>query len=106
MDSATVLAIDLQNGLFARPDSLVRDAAGVVERTNTVITAAAEADIPIVVIQDDAGPLAHSTLSGIDAPAEDHIDALNREVSTGHRRAMPVDGATAAEVARRLRGET
>jgi nicotinamidase-related amidase len=51
-----VLAIDLQNGIFARAESRVRDAEGVLRRSQAVIAAAATIDLPVVVVQDDAGP--------------------------------------------------
>jgi nicotinamidase-related amidase len=51
-----LLAIDLQNGIFTRPESLVHDAAGVLERVEGLLRAAAERGSPVVIVQDDAGP--------------------------------------------------
>ena len=50
-----VLAIDLQNGIFAG-ETLVHDAGGVLERAQEVIAAAAKGGHPVIVVQDDAGP--------------------------------------------------
>jgi nicotinamidase-related amidase len=52
-DATALLAIDLQNGIFARPESLVHDAEGVLARVDALLRAAPG---PVVFVQDDAGP--------------------------------------------------
>jgi nicotinamidase-related amidase len=55
-EGTALLAIDLQNGIFARPQSLVHDADGVLSRVDALLRAAAERGLPVLFVQDDAGP--------------------------------------------------
>jgi nicotinamidase-related amidase len=51
-----LVVLDVQNGIFAREQSLVHDAEGVLDRIDEVVRAAAARDTPVVIVQDDAGP--------------------------------------------------
>jgi nicotinamidase-related amidase len=51
-----LVVLDVQNGIFARPESLVHDAEGVLDRIDALVRAAAARAAPVVLVQDDAGP--------------------------------------------------
>ena len=51
-----LVVLDVQNGIFAREESLVHDVDGVLDRIDAVLRAAATRDTPVVLVQDDAGP--------------------------------------------------
>jgi nicotinamidase-related amidase len=55
-ESTAVLAIDLQNGIFAAGEHQVHDASGVLERAAAILNAARLAGVPALYCQDDAGP--------------------------------------------------
>jgi nicotinamidase-related amidase len=57
LDKRTALVVlDVQNGIFARPESLVHDAEGVLGRVEGLVGAAAAHGTPVILVQDDAGP--------------------------------------------------
>jgi nicotinamidase-related amidase len=51
-----LVVLDVQNGIFAREESLVHDAEGMLDRIDQVVRAAAARATPIVLVQDDSGP--------------------------------------------------
>ncbi len=55
-ERTALLALDVQNGIFARDESLVHDAAGVLERIDALIRTASAASQGVVIVQDNAGP--------------------------------------------------
>jgi nicotinamidase-related amidase len=53
---SALVVLDVQNGIFARPESLVHDAEGVLDRIDGLVQAAVARATRVVLVQDDAGP--------------------------------------------------
>ena len=48
--------LDVQDGIFGGDETVVHDAEGVLTRIEELVRAAAARGIPVVLVQDDAGP--------------------------------------------------